>query len=212
LIHEVRSLIVDISTAALPNAADYIDMDGIKVPSNYKNQVAIDTYRAEAAADKLNAAALDFDLARITGIGFQDAHGPNVFTTGTDATEEQLIASLAAFMVEDYRLISYNGSAFDWPMLMRRARYLGVPFPVINTDKYRGPHHDLMLILNGRDSSRTRSLAFYVKRMGWTDLKKPLTGLEESQVPTTGKWAELSASLAHDVEAIRRLAVWAGVL
>lgn len=212
MLRETRSLVLDVSTAPLENAASYIDIDGIKAPKNYVDPLKIEAYKAESAAEKLAAAALDVDLARITGVGFQDAHGLNVFTTGAEATEQQLLEQVAALMVDDYRLISWNGLAFDWPMLMRRARYLDVPFPIINTDRYKSTHVDLMVHFSGREQSRVRSLAFYVKRMGWTDLKKPLTGLEESQVPVTGKWAELSASLAHDVEAIRRLAVWAGIL
>jgi hypothetical protein len=49
--------------------------------------------------------------------------------------------------------------------------------------------------------------------MGWDDLMpKPLSGAEEAQVPVTGRWDELAASLKRDVEAIYRLAVWCGVI
>jgi hypothetical protein len=51
-----------------------------------------------------------------------------------------------------------------------------------------------------------------VRRLGWTDLLKPLTGAEEAQVPQTGRWDELRASLAHDVDATVRLARWLGVI
>jgi len=57
-----------------------------------------------------------------------------------------------------------------------------------------------------------RSLSFYSKRLGWGDLFKPLSGAQEAQAAANGQWDELRASVAHDLEATRRLAVWMHVL
>ncbi len=228
MLRETRIIILDIATSALPNAAEFIDVDSISAPSNWKDPAKIDAYKAEKLAERLDSAALDFDLARITGIGWAgDMAG--IALCRDEESERLELTYLAERLIgptwlewdteksarqparSDYRLISYNGLAFDWPMLMRRARYLGVPFPVINTDRYKSPHVDLLALLSDRDPSRRRSLGFYVKRLSM-GLVKPLTGAQEAQVPVTGAWAGLEASLRHDVEAIDRLAKWLGVL
>jgi hypothetical protein len=107
--------------------------------------------------------------------------------------------------------ITYAGLHFDLPVLQRRALYLGVPFPKLNLDRYRTPHIDLMELLSGGDRERRRSLQFFCKRLGWTDLVKPLSGAEEAQVFSSGRWEDLRASLAHDLEATSRLATFARV-
>lgn len=213
MLNHTRSIVLDISTSALPNAADFIDVADIKAPKNYVDPAKIDAYKAEAVAEKLAAAALDWDLARVTGVvTWVDGEVDPVISTCKDDHNERItLAGLAVMFAGDYRLISYNGLSFDWPMLMRRARYLGVPFPVINCDRYRSPHVDLLALLSANDPSRRKSLGWYAKRLNM-GLVKPLSGAEEAQVPQTGKWDELRASLEHDVTAIHKLAQWLGVL
>jgi len=210
----MRTILLDIATAPLPNAADFIDLESVAAPANYKDQAKIDAYKAEKVAERLAAAALDLDLARITGIGWAlGKTDSGIIGTFRDPDEEvAAVRAIAGILnVGEYRLVSYNGLAFDWPMLMRRARYLGVPFPVINCDRYKSPHCDLMALLTAHDASRRKSLGFYVKRLG-LPLMKPLTGAEEAQVPVTGRWDELAESLSHDVGAIKAVGTWLGVL
>jgi DNA polymerase elongation subunit (family B) len=109
-------------------------------------------------------------------------------------------------------LVTFNGHRFDLPLLMRRARYLGVDFPQINIDRFKSPHIDLFgrMTLNG--TLKGHSLGFYVRRLGWKDLVKPLSGREESQVPVTGQWDALADSLRHDVLAVKRMAQWLDVI
>lgn len=210
MLRETRTIILDIATSSLPNAAEFIDVDSIQAPSNWKDPAKIDAYKAERLAERLDSAALDFDLARITGIAWAgDIAG---LATCRDEDQERIVLTdMAQRLRGDYRLIGYNMLQFDAPMLMRRARYLGVPFPVINCDRYKSPHVDLLALLSDRDPSRRRSLGFYVKRLSM-GLVKPLTGAQEAQVPVTGDWAGLEASLRHDVEAIHQLAKWLEVL
>lgn len=208
----MRVLILDLATAALPDAETYLE-GTVKAPSNYKQQEAIDAYVAEKKAERLAAAALDIDLARITALGF--AIGPNVIDVRVcrdEADERLLIEDVAALLTPMPTIVTFGGFNFDLPLVMRRAKYLGVTFPAINLDRYKSPHLDLCELLSDRNPNRRRSLQFYVKRMGWTDLTKLLSGNEESQVPTTGKWDELEASVRHDVTATYRLAQWCGVI
>lgn len=208
-----RALILDVSTAPLPDAGEFVDADAITAPSNWKDETKIAAYKAEKLAEIIGKAALDFDLSRLTGVGLHivDANETAILLCKTEDDERAAIEQVAIQMRER-TLVSYNGKAFDWPLLMRRARYLGVrPVPYINVDRYKSPHLDLLELLSGHDPSRRRSLGFYVRRLG-LGLSKPLSGAEEANVPATGLWDALDASLRHDVEACTRLADWLGVI
>ncbi len=211
----MSQIIIDVSTAPIDGADTYLD-GAIAAPSNYKDEAKIAAYITEKRAERVAGAALDLDLARITGIGMMNSNGVTVSLCKTEDDERQSLSGLAYILASDphrvCQIITYNGFSFDLPMLMRRARYLGVKFPALNLDKFRSPHVDLVPVLTGNDPSRRRSLAFYVKRLGWTDISKPLSGEEESRVHQTGAWDALDASIRHDVTATYRLAVWLGIV
>lgn len=212
----MTQIVLDIATAPIADAAAYID-GAIKAPSNYKDEAKIAEYIREKEAERLEKAATDLDLARITAVGLYDLadlEASGIWTCVTEADERTVLQRLAAIIRSDYdtSLITYGGLRFDLPMIARRARYLGVSFPPLNVDKYRSPHRDLCDILSDRDPSRMRSLGFYAKRLGWTDVTKPLSGAEEARVPETGRWDDLIAAVAHDLTQTARLAIWLGVL
>ncbi len=207
-----HTLVIDVASCPIDRAEDYIDVPS--APSNWKDPVKIAAYQAEKRAERIAEAGLDLDLARISCVGWKlgDAVEPAVVTCRNETEEREVLLHLAAFTDRQPTLITYNGHSFDLPLIMRRARYLGVPFPAINIDRYKSYNLDLMAILTDRDPSRRRSLSFYVKRLGWTDLVKPLSGAQEATAPAEGKWDELCASVKHDVLATGRLAAWLGLL
>lgn len=210
----MRWLVLDVATAAIPDAEMYLD-GAIHAPSTYKDPEKIAAYVAEKRAERIQSAGLDIDLARVTGIGLMWAGIPaNVLTCPDEYTEKAILDRLAREIVagQGARLITYGGFNFDLPLVQRRARYLGVTFPAINTDRFKSPHSDLCELLSDRNPQRRRPLGFYVKRLGWTDLSKPLSGSEESRVHETGQWTDLADSICHDVTATARLAVWLGVI
>lgn len=214
----MATLILDLASAPLPNAAEYLD-GFVKAPANWKDPDKIAEYVREKEAERLEMAGTDIDLARITGIGVMLCAGVKAgsdvkVTLCRDEHEERAaLAGLAAALERRPEIVTFGGFNFDLPLLMRRARYLGVSdFPVINLDRFKSPHYDLLEILSDRNPQRRRSLQFYAKRLGWTDLAKTLQGAEEARVPVTGLWAELEASIRHDVTATARLAAWLGVV
>lgn len=209
--HYDHFIVLDVASAPLPDAETYLE-GTVRAPGNYKDAEKIAAYVAEKQSERLQMAATDIDLARITGIGMQIASAPIVTLCREEADERQALTMLAD-VLRSYRnitIITFNGFAFDLPLLMRRARYLDVPFPTLNLDRYRSPHRDLCEELCDRNPQRRRSLGFYAKRLNM-GLTKALDGAEEARVPETGQWAELEASLIHDITATRRLADWLGI-
>lgn len=209
-----RLLVVDIATAPIPDAAQFIEP--VSAPSNYKKQEVIDAYVKEKEAEQADRAGLDLDLCRISGIGWQrffDAKDPPVVEIyQNEDHERQGLVNMSSRIAEGHTLISYNGLRFDWPILMRRALYLGVSFPTISLDRFKSNHIDLFAKLTNSGQLPGKSLRFYASRLGWLDLEKTLTGAEEAQVFQSGKWKELASSIRHDVTATVRLAKWMGIL
>lgn len=205
-----RSIVVDLASAPIPGAEAYVEP--AKAPSNYKDPEKIAAYVKEETAARVAAAGLDLDLARITAVGLCEDGHCDIHLCQSEEEERAVLGTLAAELLNtpDYRLFTYGGFRFDLPLLMRRARYLGVKMPKINIDRYKSNHVDLLQELTDRDPSRSRPLSFYVRRLGWTDLSKPLTGAAESMVPETGAWGMLAASVEHDLIASYRLAQWLG--
>jgi len=203
-------VVLDVATAPIDGAAGYLE-GTIKAPANYKDADKIAAYIADKEADRLAMAAVDVDLARLTAIGICQDDVVAVYDAQTEAAERALLATVAE-AVAGQVIVTYGGLRFDLPLLMRRARYLGVAFPDLALDRYRSEHVDLCELLSDRDPQRRRSLGFYVKRLGWTDLDKPLSGADEARVFETGQWDALAASVYHDVAAARRLAAWLGLV
>jgi len=206
-------LVVDIATAPINGAAEFLEEP--TAPANYRDPEKIAAYVAEKRADQLQRLALDPDLGRIAAIGYWLADMPAIKLCKSEDDERQVLKDLSMFLnprLHCYsHLVGYNSLKFDWPFLMRRARYLGVSLD-INLDRYKTPHVDLAERLTHRGLLQMRSLSFYVKRLGWTDLHKTLSGAEEALAPERGQWVELEESVVHDVTATKRLAEWLGVL
>lgn len=215
----MRYLVIDIATCPIDGADAFIEEPS--APSNWKDPDKIAAYVAEKKAEGTSKCGLDADLGRIAGIGLW-LHDDQATDTGLTVTlcktEDEERAALAALgpYLDKRRasytaLVGYNALKFDWPFIARRALYLGVPL-TIELDRYRTPHIDLAERLTHRGLLPMRSLGFYVKRLGWSDLTKALSGAEEALAPARGQWAELEASIVHDVTATRRLAEWMGVI
>ncbi len=205
-------LILDVSSSALPDAETYLE-GTVRPRKGTKDEDKIAAQIAAKTDERLAMAALDLDLAYITGVAMRNSDGESTVWRGILAAVEPKFISELSGMVRDCSIITYGGFNFDLPLIQRRAMYLGVKFPVLNLDRYRSPHVDLSELLSDRNPQRRRSLDFYCKRLGWDDLMpKPLSGAEEAHVPTSQRWDELALSLKRDVEAIYRLAVWCGVI
>lgn len=210
----MRLLSLDIATMPLPQAADYLEEPS--APANYKDAEKIAAYVAEKKTELLAKAALDPDLGRIAMIGYQPIGEPvRIIKCESEEEEREALLFLAGTFLDStssqYRyLVGYNSLKFDWPFMIRRAQYLDVPLSM-NLDRYRTPHKDLAEILTHRGTLSMRSLGFYVRRHGWTDLHKTLSGAEEALAPSRGQWEELKQSVEHDVTATSRLASWLGL-
>ncbi len=221
----MRYLVLDLETVGVANAADFIQTDDIAAPSNYKDVEKIDAYVAAERVKRINAAALDLDLARVCVIG-ELAPGAKDVTVSVIRSEEreaEVLGELAQFIELGYSsdqyavcLITFNGHRYDLPLLMRRALYLGVSFPTLNLDRYRSPHIDLYEVLSMRGALKAHGLRWYMRRLGMTDLLEsdPLEhgGGDVAGAVAEGRWEDIAAHCRADVMGTFRLAQWMGLI
>lgn len=206
--HPASPLIVDLEAVSIDTASDYIEP--VEAPSNYKDPLKIDAYIKETTAKLIERAALDPDLCRIVALGCGDVDG---FDTVLMCRDEEIeAAALAAFWkrAEDHygatrTLVTFNGFGYDLPVLMRRSQYLGVPFPVLNLDRYRTPHVDLMQRLSFNGAIKPHSLRFYCQRFGIA-VDDSIDGSQIAEVVKAGDWALVEKHCLSDLQVTRELA------
>lgn len=207
-------LVLDIATCALDGAEAWLP--AVKPRGNLKDPAKVEADLADKRAAQIEGLALDLDLCRVSALGVCDVSGwgaspIRVEVAATEADEAILLEHWHSRLREAH-LVTFNGLAFDLPVLARRMLYLKLPALGWNLDRYRSPHVDLLAKLSDHGARPYRSLEFYARRLGWTDLVKPLSGADEALAPGRGQWVELAESVRHDVAATCRLARWMGIL
>jgi hypothetical protein len=207
-------LCLDIATA-VDEAAVFL-LEPLVPPVSYKSEAAIGRWMAEAEADQQRSAATHMLYARVTGIAWADASDPAgetvVHVCPTLVDEAFALRALSEVLQRANvgPLVSWAGANFVWPILAFRSRVHEIPVGTLYRSKrYQGPHVDLSDLVHEYGLIPKRPLEDYVRRFGWeTDLPPHLAGVDEGRVLVSGDWAALGHSLAHDVEAIRRMAMF----
>lgn len=171
----------------------------------------IDANIAEKTAAMIDRCALDPDLCRIVALGHgeQSDDTDHVILCRDEETEAAALASLASRLTNAAGvvrpIITFNGFGYDLPVLMRRAQYLGVPFPVLNIDKYRSPHYDLMQVLTFRGAIKAHRLSFYSARFG-NPVLDDFDGSQIAALVKAGDWAAVESHCKSDLRLTRFLA------
>lgn len=204
-----RRLVFDIETAPLANAAEYLEP--VEAPANYRDPVKIAAWKAEKAAEQLDRAALDPDLARIVAIGAWDGESvPWIEAMQGWKAEEDMLRGFWS-VVKGYHLVGYNCLSFDLPVLVRRSQYLGIPVPTLDLGKYK--HEgitDLMQVLSFCGQQKYRGLDFYCKRFGILSDDR-WTGADIPKLVAAGAWVSVEKHLAADLKKTAALAAKLGL-
>lgn len=220
--------ILDLETVALPGAEAWHDpilpdtspvlpdarlTDPIKIAASIEKKTR---EREEAHAAKLAARfdgfSTDPDCCRIALLGTADYKGMMIQTIIRTDDEERAVLERFwdAYRNASPRLVTFNGLAFDLPVLMRRSLWLGVPHPQLNLDRYRSEHPDLYQMLSCRGTVKAHALRFYRRRMGLPD--DPTSGADIAALVAAGDWDAVRAHNRADLETTYTLAQRMGVL
>lgn len=209
------AFIVDLETVSIPDAGSFVEP--VSAPANYKKPEAIAAYIAEAEQAQRDKAALYPWTARIVALGWCETPGDAVQVTvaNHDTIEATMLREFGQRIVEERGvvadLITFNGLAFDLPVLMARARLLGVKFPTLDISRFRSPHPDLMKILTFDGAIQARSLKWYARRFG-LDVSDAFGGKEIAQLYEDQNWDAIKAHCASDVNLTRQLAERLGII
>jgi predicted PolB exonuclease-like 3'-5' exonuclease len=204
----MRYRILDLETVGLPEAKEWVDP--LKAPSNYKDPLKIDAFIKEAEAERAEKFALDPDTNRIVALGWHDVGCGDPFVALCQ-DEAQEAAALSAFWGtyrEQYtKLVTFNGSGFDLPVMVMRSIYLCVEHPeIVIRPEWKSPHIDLYEKLSVQGARKNvKSLKFYAKRFGFGTLDK-VDGSQIGQLVAEGKWEDVKAHCLSDIGLTHALA------
>jgi len=216
----MRHLIIDVETVAIDDVATYLEP--VSAPSNYKDEAKIAAYIAEETKRQTDKAALDIDLARIVAIGYyiefpdQSVDG-NVLLCKDETQEMTNLGKLwdtfwKVYVPGGTVAVTFNGLAYDLPLLLRRSLYLGVTAPKLQLDRFRHPDAiDLMQILCLDGRLKMHGLQFYANRFK-IPVEQDITGADIGAAVAAGDWAAVERHCAADVQTTYLLAKRMGVL
>ncbi len=205
---QARRIVIDIETAPLDDAANYIEP--ATAPANYKDPAKIAAFIEDKTAENLATCSLDVDLCRIVAIGMQHEGDEPWGAVVTEPVAEMTLLRNFWTAIGDRYLVGFNILGFDLPVLLRRSLYLGVDAPAIQIDRFKHPQvTDLMQTLSFDGKLRMRSLAFYCKRFG-IDVPDTLTGANIAQAVKDGDWNGIEHHVKADVQKTALLAAKLG--
>ena len=165
----MKFAVIDIET--IPNQSLSEDMK-----SDFAKTVKAGNLGAEKAQEKIDKKmSLDPDLCEIIAfVGYRDVSQdiPSDIAIHPECSKRGIVNLAWNVISECYLdhipLVSYNGIAFDLPVLWHQAMRLNIPVsPQMYSDltkKYENRfHYDLMQLLANWDKSKWKSLDFYLK-------------------------------------------------
>ena len=170
--------VIDIETIpsqALPEGlVPEFDRDSVKV-GNIKDSTKIEE-KIIAAEIEFNEGldkkmSLDPDLCEVVCFAFKTPNDKWVYGHGQPCLVGDAWDVIKGSYINHVPLVSYNGIAFDLPVLWHSAMRYNIPVsPQMYSDltkKYQNPYHyDLMQILAGWDRTKWKPLDFYLKLFG----------------------------------------------
>jgi hypothetical protein len=213
----MRHLIIDVETVAIDDVATYLEP--VSAPSNYRDEVKIKAYIEEETKRQTDKAALDIDLARIVCLGWQLAgdEAPQTLLMKDELQETELLGRFwdtfwKVYVPGGTVAVTFNGLAYDLPLLLRRSLYLGVTAPKLQLDRFRHPDAiDLMQILCLDGRLKMHGLQFYANRFK-IPVEQDITGADIGAAVAAGDWAAVEKHCAADVQTTYLLAKRMGVL
>lgn len=209
------ALVIDLETVAIDGAGSLVEP--VSAPANYKDEAKIAAYIADAQKAQIEKAALYPWTARIVALGWCEETDDveHVAVCNSEAREATVLREFWERVVDSRgnvtHLVTFNGRSFDLLVLMARSRMLGVTAPVLNVDKYRSPHPDLMQILTFNGAIPARSLGWYARRFG-LNTDDAFSGREIAGLVADSNWDAVTAHCASDVRLTRQLAERLGVM
>lgn len=202
-------VVCDIETVASPEVASILDP--VKAPAHYKDPFKIKMYEIDKLSERIATASLEPDLCEVVAVGCDVGYGEPEAMTRADMDEKELLEFFWE-RVGNRPVVGFNILAFDLPVIIRRSQLLNIPCPVMNLDRYRTPHVDLLQRLSFNGAITYRSLKFYTRRFALDVPDDPYVGADMARLVAEGDWEAIRAHVLTDVAATKALAMRLGFL
>jgi len=208
-------LVVDIETAAHPDADQWLDQP--EADKRLTDPVKVAASIAEKAQQQRERASLDPNVGRIVALGLWDATGgTRSFVCQTEAEEAKALAHLW----DEYKwaqLVTFNGLKFDLRYCVRRSQLLGVAHPQLSLSRWsKDAICDLYAELTFGDGQydqgvMRRTLKAFARRFG-VPVPADVDGAEIPALVAEGRWDAIRQHVENDVVMTARLAQRLGVI
>jgi len=199
-------LVIDIETVACPDVESILDPP--RPPANYKDPFKIQTWVMDKLAERMATASLEPDLCEVVALGVQrPGEAPFVLTRADD--DEAVLLAWLWDTLGPHKIIGFNILNFDLPVLIRRSQLLGVKHPVVNMDRYRSPHIDVLQRLSFNGAITFRSLSFYCRRFN-IPCDDTVAGADIPGLVATGEWDAVREHCSSDIQKTGLLAARLG--
>jgi predicted PolB exonuclease-like 3'-5' exonuclease len=213
---DVSPIVVDLETAGLPNAADFLEPVIPDARLKDPEKIAADIIaKTEARQQKL---ALDWNVGRIVALGWwTNSGGDQSYLACQDEWTERYAITNFWEWAKRRTIVGFNVKAFDLRFLVQRSRYLGIPHPDVDFGKYsRKGVHDLYLDLTFNDGTydqgaMRRTLHAFCRRFG-IPVDDSISGKEIPALVEAGEWEQIQAHVTSDVLLTVALAERLGVI
>lgn len=213
----MRHLLIDLETAPLANVADYLDP--VEAAKNLKDPEKIKADIEKRQREQREDCGLDWNLNRIVcaGLWGDDETEPSVLVVPDEAGERVVLETIANRLSNPRPLIlGFCVRRFDVPVILQRARYLGVRMPRISLKRYDNPHiTDVYDALTFDEQPCTavmrRTLDSFCRRFG-IDVQDTHSGKHVPELIAAGEWDAVKAHCLADLRKTRLLAERIGVL
>lgn len=212
----VRSpIIVDVETAALPNAAEYLEP--VQAAKNLVDPVKIKADIEARTKDRDAKLALDRNVGRIVAMGWWTEERGTEAHLALDEASEKTLLMLFWREAANRSIVGFNVKGFDLPYMIQRSRYLGCHYPTLDLGKYgRSSIRDLYLDLTFNEGTydqgaMRRTLHAFCRRFG-IPVEDTITGAEVPALVEAGDWDAVEAHVRADIELTVALAMRLGAI
>lgn len=211
---DMGPIVIDLETAGLPNAADYLDPVQPDKRLTDKAKIAADI--EAKTAEQLAMCSLDWNVGRIVAMAWWAEETTQAICCQDEASEKAGLQSLWRD-VKHRTIVGFNIKAFDLRFLIRRSQLLGVKYPDLDMGKYtkRGVV-DLYQELTFYDGlydkgAMRRNLKAFCRRFG-IPVNDAIKGEDVPKLVAAGEWEKVLTHVRADVEMTVALARKLGVI
>ena len=212
--NDLSPIVVDIETAGLPNAADFLEP--VTPDARMKDPEKIAADIAAKTAARLEKLALDWNVGRIMAIGWWMEQREDYVVCRDEHTERVALAA-CWHHCKHRTIVGFNIKGFDLKYMIQRSRYLGVPHPVLDLGKYtRKGVIDLFSELTFNEGTydhgaMRRTLKAFCRRFG-IPVEDAIDGKDIGALVASEDWAAIAAHVRSDVALTVALARKLGVV